>query len=394
MKEIGKTKVLFCITKGNFGGAQKYVFDLATNLPKERFETVVAAGTKDGASLKEKLGIKKVRVIDLQSSEREIGPKKDLQTFFDLLRIIKEENPDIVHLNSSKIGFLGALSVLYLKIFNFLFRNSYLVPRSIFTSHGWAFNEEKRSSLSKSVFYIAHYLTVILCDTTIAVSQKTKDDIAWLPFIKNKMVVVHNGINDFKSLTKKEASEIIGGTDGKKLLLTIAELHKNKGIDVALRGIAMLPEQYKSLIAYRVVGEGEERANLEKFSKELGLSQIVQFLGFIEDAKKILPGADIFMLPSRTENLPFAILEAGIKGLPIIAASVGGIPEIIQDMKNGILVHPQNPKEIAEAITYMLDHKAKSKEFGVAIKNTVTENFSLEKMLSKTIDLYNKLKFV
>jgi glycosyltransferase involved in cell wall biosynthesis len=108
----------------------------------------------------------------------------------------------------------------------------------------------------------------------------------------------------------------------------------------------------------------------------------------VENAKSILPGADIVLVPSRTENLPFAVLEPGLYGLPIIATSVGGIPEIIKDMRNGILVHPRNPKEIAEAIIYMLHHKERTKEFGIEIKNTVTNFFSFEKMLSETIDIY------
>jgi glycosyltransferase involved in cell wall biosynthesis len=157
---------------------------------------------------------------------------------------------------------------------------------------------------------------------------------------------------------------------------------------VALRGFALLPEKIKEKIIYYVAGSGEEKDKLEKLTTNLGLNKFVRFLGFVENAKSILPGADIVLVPSRTENLPFVVLEAGLCGLPIIATSVGGIPEIIKDMQNGILVHPINPKEIAEAIIYMINHKDRSKEFGEAIKSTVTAFFSFEKMLEETIDIY------
>jgi glycosyltransferase involved in cell wall biosynthesis len=106
------------------------------------------------------------------------------------------------------------------------------------------------------------------------------------------------------------------------------------------------------------------------------------------EAKKLLSGSDIFLLPSRTEAFPYVILEAGMAGLPIIATNVGGIPEVIHDMQNGILVHPRNSKEIAEAILYLLDHPKKQKEFGAEIHKTISNFFSLEKMLKETITLY------
>lgn len=385
-----RKKILFLITKGNFGGAQKYVYNLATRLPKDQFEVLVACGTKEGNSLIEKLEEAKIRTIELSSSEREINLKKDIQTIKELIKIIGEEKPNVLHLNSSKIGFLGSLAILYLKIKSSIFPSFHLsIPKCIFTSHGWAFNEDHRSALSKIIFYIAHYLTVVICDLTIAVSEKTKRDIAWLPFINQKITVIHNGIEKFQPLTKKECAETLKreGVD-QKIILTIGELHPNKGIDIAIRGVALLPTQIRKKIIYYIVGEGEQKAKLEELVLNLELQEYVRFVGPVENAKKILPGTDIMLVPSRTENLPFVVLEAGFCSIPTIATAVGGIPEIIKDMQNGILVHPRNPKEIAEAIIYLIDHKEKQKEFGQALKNTITNFFSFEKMLAETLKIY------
>src|SRR3989344_2148103 len=106
--ENAKKKVLFIITKGNFGGAQRYVFDLATNLPKEKFEVVVACG--EGNLLVERLGAEKIRAVKMSSSQRDINIIKDSKTFFEILRLIREEKPDVLHVNSSKAGGLGALA--------------------------------------------------------------------------------------------------------------------------------------------------------------------------------------------------------------------------------------------------------------------------------------------
>lgn len=383
-----KKKVMFFITKGNFGGAQRYVYDLATNLPKDRFEAVVACGTREGSSLVEKLSEKNIRTISLESSEREINFIKDFKTVRDLVHTIKAERPHVIHMNSSKIGFLGSLAVLYLRILN-LFRISNLEFRALFTSHGWAFNERNRSALSKFIFYLAHYLTVFICDKTIAVSEKTKKDICFLPFIGKKILVIYNGVSSFKTLTKKEAAEILRKEKTDTLIYTIAELHDNKGVDVALKGISSLPIDIKNRVVYYIAGDGEEKERLQILATSLGLGNQVHFLGFVPEAKKLLSGADIFLFPSRTENLPFAILEAGLAGLPIVSTSVGGIPEIIKDMQNGVLVHSRNPKEIAEGIIYLLDHKDKQKEFGAEIKKTITNFFGLEKMLSETISVYS-----
>ncbi|MEK7200853.1 MAG: glycosyltransferase family 4 protein [Patescibacteria group bacterium] len=383
-----KKKILYIITKGNFGGAQRYVYDLTTNMSKTVFDIIVACGNKDGNSLSEKLAGQNIRTIVLENSEREINIKNDFRTFRELIKIIKSEKPDVIHLNSSKIGLLGSLAILYLKFFSII-HNTYPIPHSIFTAHGWAFNEKSRSAFSRFVFYLGHYLTILICDKTIAVSEKAKKDISFLPFIKDKIKVVYNGISEFEKLPKEESRIILASKASEKVIIfSISELHKNKGIDVALKALALLPKETQSKIIYCVASDGEEKTKLEKLAKELNIENMVRFLGFVPDAKKLLSGADIFLMPSRTEAFPYAILEAGMAGLAIIATSVGGIPEVIKDMQNGILVHPCNPKEIAEAILYLLNHPDKQKEFGSEIKKTISNFFSLEKMISETNHLY------
>jgi hypothetical protein len=103
-----KTKLFICITKSNWGGAQKYVFDLATNIPGSDYDiTVLLGGNGDLAKNLEKAGI---RVINLAHSQRDIDVGKEFNLFFELIKIFKKEKPDIIHLNSSKMGGVGALA--------------------------------------------------------------------------------------------------------------------------------------------------------------------------------------------------------------------------------------------------------------------------------------------
>jgi len=168
-----KTKILYIITKSNWGGAQRYVFDMATNIAKNGYETIVAFGG-DGI-LKKKLENAGIRTISVLNLERDINIFSELKVFFNLLKILKQELPDIVHLNSSKIGGLGAFSV---RIHNILHNNKILkIKKSnknkartkiIFTAHGWV-HKEDRNIISKNIIKFLSWLTVLFSHKIITV---------------------------------------------------------------------------------------------------------------------------------------------------------------------------------------------------------------------------------
>ncbi len=126
----GRRKILLVVTKGNWGGAQRYVYDLATELPVDQFEPVVVAGA--GHALPTRLAAAGIRTIALPKLERDINWRQEAATLAALVKIFWRERPSVVHLNSSKIGGLGALAARLA-----------LVPRIIFTAHGWPFHEAR-----------------------------------------------------------------------------------------------------------------------------------------------------------------------------------------------------------------------------------------------------------
>jgi glycosyltransferase involved in cell wall biosynthesis len=374
MKE--KKKILFAVTKGNWGGAQRYVYDMATNLPKADFDIVVACG--EGNTLAEKLKVDGIRTIRLSSLKRDMSILGDLKSFFEFYRVLLSEKPDIIHLNSSKIGGIGAFAGRLTG-----------VPKIVFTGHGWAWNESRPVS-QKILIGLAHWLTLALTHSTIAVSNKIRADISQIPFVnKNKITVVHNGVKDTEYTERFSARAILNGEVSEKFWVgTISELHHNKGLDILIRAFANISRENASATLI-IIGDGEERNNLSKLVSDLGMTKKVHMLGFVDNAHKYLKAFDVFVLASRTEAFPYVPLEAGLAQLPVVASSVGGIPEVIVNGKNGLLVEKENVDSLKHAINELLQDSTKAATFGHNLRKTVEENYTIMSMVEKTIAIYN-----
>lgn len=324
-----RKKILFVITKSNWGGAQRYVHDLATGLPKAEFEPSVAFGQE--GLLAEKLREAGIRTLPITSLQRDISLAADIQSFFELLRLFRKEKPDVVHLNSSKAAGVGALAARIAG-----------VPKIIFTAHGWPFLE-KRNFLVRAVLFIASWLTALLSDAVICVSNYDLAIAKKMPFVGNKAIRIYNGINPLVlgsgDAIRAEFSE------GTHIIGTIGELTRNKNQIELIEQAKNDPDMHIA-----IVGEGEDRRFLTQKIEEYGLKSRVKLFGFMP-ASEVLRGFDVFALPSIKEGLPYVLLEAKTAGLPIVANRVGGVGEIL------------DAKDLRE--------------------------FSLEKMLAKTIALYS-----
>ncbi|HEU0081137.1 MAG TPA: glycosyltransferase family 4 protein [Candidatus Paceibacterota bacterium] len=372
-------KTLYVITKSVWGGAGKYVYDLATSLPKDRFEAVVAAG--GNGPLMEKLAQAGIRTVSINSLRRDMTLWGDAASLFSILSVIRRERPDVVHVNSSKTGGLGAFAAQILG-----------VKRVVFTCHGWPFNEDRRL-LSLWAIRFFSWLTMVFSDVTIAVSERDLRDGERMPFSTGKLRLVHNGIAEpaFKEARAARAHIVeeaakhgmaVGAEDF--LIGAIGELHKNKGYDYLLPALAQLRPTTKLAI----IGNGEEKERLEARIAELGLRGRVALLGFVSDAASYLRGFDAFVQASIKEGLPYTVIEAGYAGLPVVATNVGGVKEIIEDMRTGILVQTRKPEDLAQGLKLLSDDRSKAQAFGAALREATRAEFSLEKMMDKTIQIY------
>ncbi|MFA6408493.1 MAG: glycosyltransferase [Candidatus Paceibacterota bacterium] len=299
--------ILFVITKSNWGGAQRYVYDLATALPKDEFDVGVAFGQP--GQLAEELTKAGIKTHLVASMQRDVSLGDDIKSFFELIKIFRAEKPYIVHLNSSKAGGIGSLAARLSG-----------VPRIIFTAHGWPFME-KRPALWRLVAWLGSWATAILSHSVIAVSENDLSIGKRLPFCGSKMQLVYNGI----VLPPLGSGDIIRNAfpAGAHITGTIGELNRNKNQIALIEQARSDPHMYVA-----IVGDGEERANLEEKIREYGLENRVKLFGFLT-ASEVLRGFDTFALPSLKEGLPYVLIEARMAGLHIVANRVGGVGEIL-----------------------------------------------------------------
>jgi len=391
---MAKKSILYIITKSVWGGATKYVYDLATHLPSE-FEVAVAAGGQ-GKFAQE---IKKANLpyFEIKNFQRTINPFKDLLAGFEILSLLFKLKPDIIHVNSSKAGGIVGKAIWYYKLF------SRRKARLIFTVHGWAFNED-RPQWQISLIKFFSRLTALFCDKIICVSEHDcqialKNKIA----PADKLVAVHNGI-DVKAisfLSREEAQKKLLGHTSPLVIGTIAEWTKNKGLFYLLEAFRdsplgtvlqrrTVPKGLSLSVALVIIGSGEnpDKEKMYQFIEKNNLKNI-HLIEWIDNAAVYLRAFDIFILPSIKEGLPYTIIEAVAAGVPIITTNVGGIPEMIDDNVSGILIQPKNSHQLAEKITYLINNPEKAQDMAQKARQKTEQEFSLEKMIEKTKNLYH-----
>lgn len=382
MNEATPMKIFYIITKANFGGAQRYVFDLSREARDRGHDVTVVYG-EDGR-LRELLEEEGIATIRLDSLGRNVFLGEDITAFFDLFRLFWNSKPDVIHLNSSKIGALGASAGRLTG-----------VKRILFTAHGWAVGED-RPDWQKALIALIHWWTVICTNTTIAVSDETKKELAHLPFMKKRIVVIHNAIKTYACYPREEARKILSEintgapipSDGIWVGM-IAELHQNKGVDIGVSGFAEIANKHPD--AHLVIlGSGERLIETIEQIEKHGLGERAHLLGFVPEAGTYIQAFDLLLFPSRKEGFPYAILEAGYAGVPVIASAVGGIPEAIRDMETGVLIHPKNIQEVSRALTMLLSDDDRRKQMGVLFQNDVTKRFSFTFMCDETFAQYQK----
>lgn len=383
MNTTTNKKILYIITKSNFGGAGKYVYDLSTNAKENGYEVVVACGGE--GLLTEKLDSQNIRTIIVPNLERDLSILKEFKVLSSLRSIYKGEKPDIVHLNSSKIGGIGALAGRLEK-----------VPKIIFTAHGWAFNEN-RNVIWKIFMYTASWFTILLSNTVITISLKEERQALAFPFVSTKKArMIYNGVGNIDFEEKESARSLIEKITGiilptdTTIIGTIGELHTNKGYMYALKMCKQLIERNRKFL-YLIIGEGEQRNKLETYIRKEGLERHVKLLGAIPDAatsSTLLKAFDIFLLPSTKEGLPYVLLEAGLAEVPVLATRVGGIPELIEHEKTGLLSTPKNEGALTIQIEKILYDEQLRQDFSKSYSEVVRQNFNKNLMLESIFSEY------
>lgn len=301
-----RTKILYLVTKATWGGAQRYVYDLATSVPQNEFEASVAYGTPGMLSLK--LPATAVASHELASLGRDVALLSDIRGFLAILAMLRAQQPDIVHLNSSKAAALGALAARIAGI-----------KKIIFTVHGWPF-KESRNGLWRAFVRTASWLTAVLSHTVIVVSEHDIRIASRMPFIGRKTIHIPIGLGPQNFLLRDEAASALRISGDATRFVTVAELTANKGLRYALDALRILDRQGVHA-DYYLIGDGEQRGELAAHAAALGLAERVRFLGYVDGAARYLKAFDVFVLPSVKEGMPYVLLEAAACGLPIVTTT-------------------------------------------------------------------------
>lgn len=368
---MSRKKVLFLITKATFGGAQRYVYDIATNLPQHEYEAGVAYGVH--GRLGDLLEAHGTPTHVISSLGRNIALISDIQSFFEIKEAITISAPDILHLNSSKAAALGALAGRILG-----------VRTIIFTVHGWPF-KESRNIFAKALIFLISWITAILSTRVIVVSRTDERIGGRMPFVSKKISYIPLGRESLNPAPPNEAfREMFGAlpvppiSDKTIRLVSLAELTKNKGIRYAIECVAELTRRGVDCV-YVIAGEGEERDHLLSLTRKLGVEDRVYMPGFVQDAARYLSGFDVYLLPSIKEGLPYVLIEAVLAGLPIVATSVID-QEFAGELAHTRIVPPRNALALADSVQEL----AGRSRIAVGPENP----FPLSEMLSSTLELY------
>jgi glycosyltransferase involved in cell wall biosynthesis len=225
-------------------------------------------------------------------------------------------------------------------------------------------------------------LNFMRLDAHIAVSRATASKIeGWASLPPESIRVIYNGIDDPDPPPKPVPRAVDGPVVG-----SVGRLHPQKGYEFLLRALPSVPEATVVL-----VGDGEGRGDLEQLASELGITDRVRFAGWQSDPQAWLPSFDVFAMPSLFEGFPRAGVEAMLAGLPVVGSRVDGIPEGIVDGETGLLVPPEDPEAIAQALNALIGDPARREDMGELGRKRALEHFSLAKSVREFESLYAEL---
>ncbi len=226
-------------------------------------------------------------------------------------------------------------------------------------------------------------------DRVITVSEYLRDAMIKDKVPANLISAVPNA-TQMKPASRAEGLALrqeLGIRPDERVIGTVGRLELAKGQDLLLQAVAGLRQEHGN-VRCLIAGSGRLEPVLKRQAAELGIEDLVIFTGFRKDVPQVLAAMDIFALPSRTEGIPIALLEACISSLPVVAARVGGVPEVIHHAENGLLVEPVDPGDLSDALGTLLDDEALAKRLAAQASIDIPIRFSLDEMVYGTRQAY------
>lgn len=376
--ESNKKRLLFLIDVLGIGGAERLLALILKHLSTERYETRVCVfreiyGNPIADRIRE-LGIP----VDLLPLKR----LRDPSAIPRLLKYCREHQIDLVHAQLDTASTLGCMASRILGI------------PSVSTVHTLEPKAEKFRARGRQK--LLWFSQRNFCDRVIAVSEMARQHFIEVSGVSSeKVVTIYNGIelDNFaptEGLDRFKLRQELGIPPQAPLLITIAMLRQLKGIQFMFQALPQILEQFPDLY-YLVVGEGRYHDALVSLVDEMGLAERVRFTGLRQDVPDLLAEADLFVLPTLTEALPTVLAEAMAARIPIVVCEVGGVPEMVTNGKNGLLVPPADPDSLAQACISLLSDEGLQHNLTVNGWQMVNQSFSIERQVKNLEQLYDEL---
>jgi glycosyltransferase involved in cell wall biosynthesis len=357
--------ILLITTHLNYGGITSYIKSMGRGLKIRGHNVFIASSGGDCLGYLESLGIENILIPIRTKSE--MSPKV-LLSLLKLLPIIKRKNIQIIHSNTRVTQVLG------------FFLSKFSRIPYISTCHGFF-----KPKISRRLFGCWGKFV-------IAISESVKRHLIEDFGVKaNRIKLIYHGIpipNSQFPIPNSQLKERLGLKKG-KIVGIVGRLSEVKGHTYLIHAFKMVKDEYSD-VQLLIVGEGKIKPHLLKLVSELRMRDDVVFLSPVFDTSEVLSVMDIFCLPSLKEGLGLALMEAQALGIPVIATRVGGITSLIEDEKTGLLVKPENTEELSKAILRLLKDKDLARNLGERAREFIQENFSLEKMIHLTENVYKE----
>lgn len=367
---MSRIKALYLAQHLTMGGAEELLLGIATHLPPERFDVVVGCLTREGIVARE-LRAAGVRVVLLPGQP---GPR-DPAAFWRLLRFIRAERPQVVHTFLQAAGLYGRLTAWLAR-----------VP-AIYHAEQNVYLKRSRRHLLFERFLASRTTRVVACCQAVAEHYRASVGIA-----PERLVVLLNAVNFERAAPladRSVAKEALGFAPDDVVLGTLGRLERQKGIDVLLAVLARLAPRRPNLRAF-VAGQGRLAGQLKQQAETLGVGDRVRFLGVRRDRDVLFGAMDVFVLPSRWEGLSLALAEAAGAGLPIVATTVGGNAEVVEHERSALLVAPDNPLALADALARLSADAELRARLGAAARVDARARFSIERYVELLAASYER----
>lgn len=354
-----RIRVLYVV--GNFvaGGAERHLLELWRRLDRSRFEVEIACFRREGQFLAEVEALE-WPVRDLRVGRRVYDPRGVLG-LWRLVRATRRFRPDVIHGYLFGPNLFAALAGRACGV-----RAVVVAKRNVD-----AFETPRQVRVQRLAHRLASHVT--------AVSGAVADSAAALGVPRERITVIPNGVDAERFRDRPADRGALGGNGAGPIIGSVGCLEPRKDYGTLLEALAVLRARGLEFTAV-IVGEGRERGALEARARSLGLGDRVSFPGERADVERLLPALDVFVLSSREEGIPNALLEAMAAGRPAVATAVGGTPEVLEHGETGWLVPAGAPAALADALAEALGDPAEAARRGAAAQRHARETLSIEVM--------------